>query len=82
MVAVNVHNPDKNNGKYEMLHKSKTSVGKETCPGPKEVGRFIEHDVLEKDYLILENKKPLDKSILLLKKYVNDGNKVLEMPSI
>jgi hypothetical protein len=34
------------------------------------------------DYLILEDEKPPDKCTLLLKKYVDGGNKVLEMPSI
>ncbi len=82
LVAVKVLNPDKDSGKYEIIYKSKTSVGKETYPGPKQVCRFIEDNVLEKDYLILENEKPPDKSILLLKKYVEDGNKLLEMPSI
>jgi nicotinate phosphoribosyltransferase len=82
LVAVKVRNPDKNNDGYEMLYKSKTSSGKETYPGPKQIGRFIEDNILEKDYLILENEKPPDKCILLLKKYVEDGNKILEMPSI
>jgi nicotinate phosphoribosyltransferase len=63
LVAVKVRNPDKNNDEYEMLYKLKTSVGKETYPGHKQVGRFIEINVLEKGYLILE--------------YVKDGNKVL-----
>jgi nicotinate phosphoribosyltransferase len=82
LVAVKIRNPDKKNGEYEMMYKSKTSVGKETYPGPKQVGRFIENNVLKMDYLILEDEKPPDKCILLLKKYVHGGNKVLEMPSI
>lgn len=82
LVAVKIRNPDKKNGEYEMMYKSKTSVGKETYPGPKQVGRFIENNVLKMDYLILEDEKPPDKCILLLKKYVDGGNKVLEMPSI
>ncbi len=82
LVAVKIRNPDKKNGEYEMMYKSKTSVGKETYPGPKQVSRFIENNVLKMDCLILEDEKPPDKCILLLKKYVDDGNKVLEMPSI
>jgi len=82
LVAVKIRNPDKKNGEYEMMYKSKTSVGKETYPGPKQVGRFIENNVLKMDYLILEDEKPPDKCIFLLKKYVDGGNKVLEMPSI
>jgi nicotinate phosphoribosyltransferase len=82
LVAVKIRNPDNNNGKYEMLYKSKTSAGKETYPGPKQIGRLIKGNVLEKDYLILESEKLPDKCILLLKRYVEDGNKVLEMPSI
>lgn len=82
LVAVKIRNPDKKNGEYEMMYKSKTSVGKETYPGPKQVGRFIENNVLKMDYLILEDEMPPDKCILLLKKYVDGGNKVLEMPSI
>jgi hypothetical protein len=57
-------------------------VGKETYPGPKQIGRLIKGNVLEKDYLILESEKLPDKCILLLERYVEDGNKVLEMPSI
>jgi nicotinate phosphoribosyltransferase len=82
LVAVKVRKSDKNNGKFEMLYKSKTSVGKETYPGPKQIGRSIEGNVLEKDYLILDSEKAPDKCILLLKRYVENGNKVLEMPSI
>ncbi len=82
LVAVKIRNPDKKNGEYEMMYKSKTSVGKETYPGPKQVSRFIENNVLKMDCLILEDEKPPDKCILLLKKYVDGGNKVLEMPSI
>jgi nicotinate phosphoribosyltransferase len=82
LVAVKICNPDKKNGEYEMMYKSKTSVGKETYPGPKQVGRFIENNVLKMDYLILEDEKPPDNCILLLRKYVDGGNKVLEMPSI
>jgi nicotinate phosphoribosyltransferase len=82
LVAVKVLNLDKNNGKFEMLYKSKTSVDKETYPGPKQVCRIIKDYTLEKDILILDDEKPPDKSILLLKKYVEDGNKVFEMPTI
>jgi nicotinate phosphoribosyltransferase len=82
LVAVKVRDPDKNSGKYEILYKSKASVDKETYPGPKQVARFIKDNVLEKDYLILENEKPPDNCILLLKEYLDDGNKVIEMPSI
>src|SRR5918995_1739169 len=82
LVAVKVLNPSKNNGKYEILYKSKTSVDKETYPGPKQVCRIIEDNALQKDILILEDEKPPDKSILLLKKYVEEGNKVFEMPTI
>lgn len=82
LVAVKVLNPSKKNGKYEILYKSKTSVDKETYPGPKQVCRFIEDNVLQKDILILDDEKPPDKSILLLKKYVEQGNKVFEMPTI
>src|ERR687892_975515 len=82
LVAVKVLNPSKNNGKYEILYKSKTSVDKETYPGPKQVCRIIEDNALQKDILILEDEKPPDKSILLLKKYVEEGNKAFEMPTI
>jgi nicotinate phosphoribosyltransferase len=84
LVAVKVHIPHENTrcGEYTMLYKSKTSVGKETYPGPKQIGRLISDNVLEKDYLILENEKPPDRCVLLLKRYIDDGKKVLEMPSI
>lgn len=82
LVAVKVLNPDKNNGKFETLYKSKTSVDKETYPGPKQICRIIKDNALEKDILILDDEKPPDKSILLLKKYVEDGNKLIEMPTI
>lgn len=57
LVAVKLRDPDKDNGKYEILYKPKTSVGKETYPGPKQICRFIEDKVLEKDYLIIEKEK-------------------------
>jgi nicotinate phosphoribosyltransferase len=82
LVAVKVCYPNKGSDKSEMLYKSKTSVGKETYPGPKQVSRFIENSVLKKDYLILENENPSDGCILLLKKYLGDGNRVLDMPTI
>jgi nicotinate phosphoribosyltransferase len=82
LVAIKICNPDKKNGNYEMMYKSKTSAGKETYPGPKQVCRFIENNVFKMDYLMLEDEKLPDKYILLLKKYVDCGNKVLEMPSI
>jgi nicotinate phosphoribosyltransferase len=82
LVAVKIRNPANECGEYKTLYKSKTSVGKETYPGSKQIGRLIEDNVLERDYLILENEKPPDKCLLLLKKYLEDGNSILEMPSI
>ena len=84
LVAVKVRIPHEITecGEYTMLYKSKTSVGKETYPGPKQIGRLIRDNVLEKDYLILENEKPPDRCVLLLKEYIDDGKRVLEMPSI
>ena len=38
------------NGKYEMLYKPKTSVGKETYPSTCQICSFIEDKVLEKDF--------------------------------
>ena len=84
LVAVKIRIPHDNTqcGEYTMLYKSKTSVGKETYPGPKQIARLIRDNVLEKDYLILENEKPPDGCVLLLKEYIDDGKRVLEMPSI
>ncbi|HZD35723.1 MAG TPA: nicotinate phosphoribosyltransferase [Nitrososphaeraceae archaeon] len=82
LVAVKVRNSSMEYGEYKTLYKSKTSVGKETYPGPKQVGRLIEDNVLERDYLMLENEKPPDKCILLLKKWLENGNSALGMPSI
>lgn len=84
LVAVKIRIPHDNTqcGEYTMLYKSKTSVGKETYPGPKQIARLIRDNVLEKDYLILENEKPPDRCVLLLKEYIDDGKRVLEMPSI
>lgn len=82
LVAVKILSPAKAFGEYKTLYKSKTSVGKETYPGPKQVGRLIEDNVLERDYLILENERPPNKCVLLLKKYLEDGNSVIETPSI
>jgi nicotinate phosphoribosyltransferase len=83
LVAVKVRDPDKDHDEYELIYKSKTSTGKKTYPGPKQICRFIEDKILKKDYLIIESEEdPPDKSIPLLKKYVEDGNKLFKMPSI
>lgn len=82
LVAVKVRDSAMKYGKYKTLYKSKTSVGKETYPGPKQVGRLIEDNFLERDYLMLENEKPPDKCVLLLRKFLDRGNGVLGMPSI
>lgn len=83
LVAIKIQDHDRNNSNYKMLYKLKTSIGKETYPGPKQICRFIENKEFKKDYLIIENEEePPDNSIPLLKKYIDKGNKIFKMPSI
>jgi nicotinate phosphoribosyltransferase len=83
LVAVKVRDTDKNHDKYKVLYKSKSSPGKKTYPGPKQICRFIKGTLLKKDYLIIDSEEdPPDKSIPLLRQYVKDGNILFEMPSV
>ncbi len=72
------------NGVYKLVEdeygfKIKTSPGKITLPGKKQVYRIYKNGIMEKDIIALENEKC--EGIPLLKKYIENG-KVLEYEEI
>jgi nicotinate phosphoribosyltransferase len=66
-----------------VVYKIKTSVGKKTYPGPKQIHRTFENGLIRRDFIALENEKdiPID-STPLLKKFVDNGKLLFEIPSI
>jgi len=72
------------NGVYKLVEdeygfKIKTSPGKITLPGKKQVYRIYKNGIMEKDIIALEDEKC--EGIPLLKKYIENGN-VLEYENI
>lgn len=66
-----------------VVYRIKTSAGKKTYPGPKQIHRTLENGLIRRDLIALENEKeiPAD-SIPLLKKFVEDGELLIKIPSI
>ena len=66
-----------------LLYKIKKSPGKEIYPGPKQIHRFFENNLLKTDLLTLDNENPPDgNSIPLLRKFVDKGEILEESPPI
>jgi nicotinate phosphoribosyltransferase len=88
LVAVRIHSPleDKKKKKPDdkILYKLKTSPGKETYPGPKQIQRIIENKKIKKDVIILECEKesPNGLGVPLLRKLFDKGKLLCRMPSI
>ena len=69
--------------KYELVYKLKTSTGKKTYPGPKQIYRFFSKGVIKRDIIGLEYEKIHDgNAVPLLKKVIQDGKLLHELPSL
>lgn len=70
-------------GKPIVLYKLKTSPGKKTYPGPKQVHRTNNKDgIIKTDLIALEDEQAPEHSIQLLVKYVADGRLERRLPSL
>ena len=72
--------PDHNMISYKL----KTSPGKRTYPGPKQIQRTIKNEKIVEDMIVLENEKESSSYLgaPLLRKIVDNGCLLYEMPSI
>lgn len=90
LVAVRVHATQEEDDKKKksrgnnIRYKLKTSPGKETYPGPKQIQRITENGKIKKDVIILEGEKEIrgDPGVPLLRKLFDKGNLLCEMPSL
>jgi nicotinate phosphoribosyltransferase len=69
-------------GKYRVQHRIKTSPGKKTHPGPKQVFRIVENSMLKTDIVGFEDEPTPENSTPLLKKYMEGGRVVRQLPSL
>lgn len=67
-----------------LIYKLKTSPGKRTYPGPKQIYRIVADNKIIRDWLILEDEPPPcdDLGVLLLRKVFEEGRLLLKLPSI
>ena len=67
-----------------LVYKLKTSPGKETYPGPKQIFRIMKNNNIKKDWLRLEDEKPThnDVGVPLLRKLFEGGKLLCKLPSI
>jgi nicotinate phosphoribosyltransferase len=71
--------------KGQLIYKIKTSPGKRTYPGPKQIHRILENNLIKIDLVTLDNEAVDDdniNSIPLLRKYVERGKILEEIPSM
>jgi nicotinate phosphoribosyltransferase len=71
--------------KGQLIYKIKTSPGKRTYPGPKQIHRILENNLIKIDLVTLDNEAVDDdniNSIPLLRKYVEHGKILEEIPSM
>lgn len=80
MTKTNDYNDD---NKGHLIYKIKTSPGKKTYPGPKQIHRILENNLIKIDLVTLDNETVDDNinSIPLLRKYVENGKILEEIPS-
>jgi nicotinate phosphoribosyltransferase len=65
-----------------IIYKIKTSSGKRSYPGPKQVYRIFENGLIKRDLIDLENEDKPVNSLPLLEKIFDKGEILLKMPSI
>jgi nicotinate phosphoribosyltransferase len=81
LVAIKI--PPLEKGKLgRVLYKLKTSPGKKTYPGPKQVHRTNRDGIIKTDLIALEDEQAPEDSIQLLMKYVADGRLERRLPSL
>lgn len=83
LVAIKI--PPLEKGKpNRVLYKLKTSPGKKTYPGPKQVHRIAGDDnrTINTDLIALEDEPAPDHSIPLLRKYMDRGRILCSLPSL
>jgi nicotinate phosphoribosyltransferase len=81
LVAVKI--PPAEKGKAgKVLYKLKTSPGKKTYPGPKQVHRKIKDGIITTDLIALEDEQAPEDSVQLLMIYVVDGRLERRLPSL
>jgi nicotinate phosphoribosyltransferase len=72
--------PDK--AGYRTEYKVKTSPGKRTYPGPKQVFRCLENGRIKTDVIGLEDEPASADSTALLKKYMENGRVIRKQPTL
>jgi nicotinate phosphoribosyltransferase len=67
-----------------IFYKTKTSPGKKTYPGPKQIHRIIENNMIKEDVLSLEDEKKISGNLRfpLLRKFLENGKILCKMPSV
>jgi len=67
----------------KLIFKLKTSPGKKTYLGPKQVYRILENNIIKKDVIALEDEKdiPDHSSVPLLRKFLDNRRILCKMPS-
>ena len=78
LVAIKI---PKSGNTFDLVFKLKTSPGKKTYPGPKQVYRFISDGMIKQDIIGLEDEKIPD-AIPLLKKIMQGGKILHKLPSL
>lgn len=71
----------KGGGRYNVIYKLKTSPGKRTYPGPKQVFRFYESGLIKHDIIGLDE-EVFDNAVPLLQKVMENGKRTIELPSL
>jgi nicotinate phosphoribosyltransferase len=79
-----VNNCNDENKKPQLIYKIKTSPGKKTYPGPKQIHRILENNLIKVDLITLEDEVMNNNinSIPLLRKYIEHGKIIEEKPLI
>lgn len=79
-----VNNCNDENKKGQLIYKIKTSPGKKTYPGPKQIHRVLENNLIKIDLVTLEDEVMNNNinSIPLLRKYIEHGKILEEKPLI
>jgi nicotinate phosphoribosyltransferase len=67
-----------------LLYKLKTSLGKKTYPGPKQIRRTIKNKKIVRDIIVLEDEQEASTGlgVSLLRKIFDNGRLLYELPSI
>ena len=83
LVAVEIPETDTKSGS-KLMYKIKTSPGKKTYPGPKQIYRIFSNGLIKKDIIGLEEKEfsQGDTCVPQLRKFMENGKLLFDLPSI